>query len=240
MNTLSALAIITLAALIHASFQLSVSILTLMSGHAIGRKTKHLRLLGLIGAFITGVAIITPLLLSFITLALDTAIVGDVPAYVWAAACGIVIGVGVAVWVFYYKRQKGTALWIPRPIARYLTSRARTTRSSAESFGLGMTSVIGELLFCMAPLTVAGLTLLSLEAPYQLLGILLYALISILPLIVIMVLLGSGHSISRIQRWRESNKAFLQFAAGSALIVLGFYLYVDAVVPAVISTGVGA
>jgi hypothetical protein len=44
------------------------------------------------------------------------------------------------------------------------------------------------------------------------------------------VLIGSGHSLSRIQRWREANKHFLQFAAGAGLIVLGGYLYVNEVV----------
>jgi uncharacterized membrane protein (DUF485 family) len=33
--------------------------------------------------------------------------------------------------------------------------------------------------------------------------------------------------VARIQKWREHNKRFLQFAAGSALIVLGVYFYVD-------------
>jgi hypothetical protein len=33
--------------------------------------------------------------------------------------------------------------------------------------------------------------------------------------------------LSRIQRWREANKHFLQFAAGSGLLILGFFVYVN-------------
>ena len=47
------------------------------------------------------------------------------------------------------------------------------------------------------------------------------------------MLIGGGHKLSRIQKWREDNKRFMQFAAGSALLVLGFYMYVNEVVAAV-------
>jgi hypothetical protein len=40
------------------------------------------------------------------------------------------------------------------------------------------------------------------------------------------VLIGSGHRLSEIQKWRETNKRFLQFSAGGALVVLGFFVYV--------------
>ena len=56
-------AIILLAALTHASFQLSVSVLTLLSGHALGRKTAHMRLLRLTGGFILGAGVMTVLLI---------------------------------------------------------------------------------------------------------------------------------------------------------------------------------
>jgi hypothetical protein len=40
------------------------------------------------------------------------------------------------------------------------------------------------------------------------------------------MLLGGGHSISEIQRWRETNKRFLQVVAGGGLIILGFFIFV--------------
>jgi hypothetical protein len=49
-------------------------------------------------------------------------------------------------------------------------------------------------------------------------------------LLIVNGLIGSGHKISSIQKWRENNKRFLQFAAGSGLLILGCYLYVDKVV----------
>lgn len=238
MQYLDSLAIIALAALIHASFQLSVSMLTVMSGHALGRKTAHARLLRLSGSFVLGVMLMITLLLCFIALVLQN-FLHDIPPLVWAGASGLSIGVGIAVWSFYYRhRRTGTVLWLPRPMASYLEKRARKTRLAAESFTLGLGSVLGEILFAIAPLLIASLVLVTLPAPLQLGGLILYTLIASLPLLIIYLLIGGGHTLGKIQRWRETNKRFLQFAAGSALLILGTYLYVDTVLtPTVLAGG---
>ena len=227
---INSLAIIAFAALIHASFQLSVSMLTLMSGHAIGSKSSHAKLLRLTNTFSLGVAIMTLLLLSFIAFVLQQYFASHVPTVAWASAAGLLLGLGVAVWVFYYRRKPGTSLWIPRGMARYLSDRTKNTKQSAEAFGLGMSSVIGELIFIFAPMAVSALALLQLDPGMQIVGIAIYTFISLLSLLIVNGLIGSGHKLSHIQKWREDNKRFLQFAAGSGLLILGFYLYVDKVV----------
>lgn len=237
MQHLDALAIIALAALVHASFQLSVSMLTVMSGHALSRKTSHGRLLRLSGAFIFGACLMILLLLSFTALLLQNFFT-ELPHYLWAAGAGLSVGIGIAVWAFYYRhRRAGTVLWLPRPMAEYLEKRARKTKQSAEAFTLGLGSVIAELLFASAPLVIASLVLVTLPAPLQLGGLALYAVIASLPLGVIYLLIGGGHSLAKIQRWREANKRFLQFTAGSALIILGAYVYIDILVAEAAATG---
>lgn len=223
-------AIIAFAALIHTSFQLSISMLTLLSGHAIGRKTAHAKLLRRTSMFSAGVALVTMLLLSFFCLLLSASFGSNVPPVAWAIGCGLLFGLGIAVWAFYYRREPGTSLWIPRSIARYIMQRTKATKSSAEAFSLGMSSVIGELLFSVAPLLIAALAIIELDSQLQLAGIALYTAVSLLSLGIVTMLIGGGHKISRIQQWREANKHFLQFAAGSGLIVLGVYVYVDKVV----------
>ncbi|HEY8992867.1 MAG TPA: hypothetical protein VIM37_03400 [Candidatus Microsaccharimonas sp.] len=226
MDIASSLAIVTLAALIHASFQLSVSVLTLLSGHAIGTKTSQARVMRLTFGFVSGVGVMTLLALSFISLIFLHVFGHDAPQFVWAIACGLLIGVGLAVWFFYYRREQGTSLWIPRSFARHLSDRSKATKSAAEAFSLGLTSVISELLFIAAPMIIAALVLVGLPGNWQLIGIAIYAVISLLTLFSIWVLIGSGHKLSTIQKWREDNKHFLQFAAGGALAVLGFFVYV--------------
>jgi hypothetical protein len=230
MDIPSSLAIVTLAALIHASFQLSVSVLTLLSGHAIGTKQSSDKILRLTFGFVSGAGVMTLLLVSFISLVLLHVFGPNTPQLIWAIVCGLLVGVGLAVWFFYYRRDKGTTLWIPRGFARHLSERSKETKHTAEAFSLGLTSVISELLFIAAPMIVSALVLIQLPGVWQLVGIAIYAVISILTLISISILIGSGHKLSSIQKWRESNKHFLQFAAGGALAILGFFVYVCKIV----------
>lgn len=230
MNIPSSLAIVALAALIHASFQLSVSVLTLLGGHAIGAKRSQAKVLRLTTSFVIGAGVMTVLLLSFVSLVMLDIFGTSVPPVVWAISCGLLFGVGIAVWLFYYRPGRGTSLWVPRPIASYLSERTKATKRSAEAFSLGLVSVLGELIFIIAPIVVSALVLIQLPSLWQLAGIAIYAILSLLSLVIVWVLIGSGHKLSRIQEWREANKYFLQFAAGSGLLILGFYAYVYEVI----------
>jgi hypothetical protein len=230
MDIPSSLAIVTLAALIHASFQLSVSVLTLLSGHAIGANTSNARVIRLTSSFVFGAGVMTLLTLSFFALLFLHLFGPDTPQIVWAIVCGLLVGVGVAVWFFYYRRDQGTALWIPRSLARHLSERSKATKRSAEAFSLGLTSVLSEILFIAAPMIVSALVLIQLPGTWQLVGIAIYAVVSLLTLFSVWALIGSGHRLSDIQKWRESNKKFLQFSAGGALAILGFFVYVCTVI----------
>src|SRR5690606_12696050 len=118
MDTLSSLAVVVLAALIHSSFQLSVSVLTLLSSRAMGAKKSNRKVLQLTTSFVSGVAFMTVLLLATIALIIGQATSDNPPQILWAIACGLMVGVGLAVWIFYYragqKNRAGTSLWIPR------------------------------------------------------------------------------------------------------------------------------
>lgn len=239
MSTYEIFAIIALSALIHASFQLSVSMMTLMSGHALGKKTSHTRVMRMMAGFILGTMTMIALALSFMAFVVANIAPFGLPLLAWSALTGLTVGVGIAVWVFYYRhRQAGTVLWLPRPFAAYLSERARKTKLSVEAFGLGLVSIFAEILFAVAPLALAAALLRELSVPAQLGGLLLYTIIATLPLLVIFTMVGGGKSLARVQRWREDNKRFLQFAAGSALVLLGGYLYVDVVLMQM-ATGTG-
>ena len=174
MDTLTSLAIVTLAALVHASFQLSVSVLTLLSGHALGAKKSQTRVLSLTSSFVFGAGVMTVLLLSLISYVFFHLFGSNTPLIIWAIVCGLLVGVGLSVWVFYYRRGKGTSLWIPRSLARHLSDRSKATKDPAEAFSLGLTSVIAEILFIIAPLSVAALVLVQLSPVWQFAGIVLY------------------------------------------------------------------
>lgn len=231
--TISSLAIIVFAALIHASFQLSVSVLTLLSGHSLGKKLAHRRMLHLMHHFINGVALFTVLLTSSLVYYFGSIInhSAQFETLVAAVISGLLVGLGLATWAFYYRRGPGTTLWLPRGFAAYLTKRSRITKSATEALGLGMMSVVAELLFIIAPLSAAALAIVSLpDLWWQLAGVALYVVVSLLSLFIVFMLAGGGHTVSRLQTWRERHKRFLQFVAGGSMIILAAYLFVDRVI----------
>lgn len=232
MNNLliSSLAIIVFSGIIHACFQLSVSMLTLLSGHSLGRKTAHRRILRLMNSYIFGVFTISFALVSALAYYLTISIQhsNKTEQMVAALATGLMVGLGIATWAFYYRRGQGTSLWLPRGFAKYLTDRSKATKSSFESFGLGMTSVVAEILFIAGPMMAAAMAIVTMPGLWwQLAGVAVYVLVSLLPLLIVYVMVGGGHKITRIQAWREKNKRFIQFVAGASLIILSAYIFVD-------------
>lgn len=230
MDSISSIAVIAFAALIHASFQLSVSVLTLLGGHSIGARMSRKKTVRLISGYVLGAGVMTLLTLTFVAFLLLHTFGTVVPLIVWAVACGIAFGTGIAVWLFYYRKGAGTSLWISRSFARHLTTRSKQTSRSIEAFSLGLTSVTAELVFILPTTILAALILIELPSAWQLIGVAVYSIISLSGLLIVWAFIGSGKSLSRIQKWRETNKRFIQFAAGSALLVLGFFVYVTKVI----------
>ncbi len=134
--------------------------------------------------------------------------------------------------LFYFRRTSGTQLWLPRPMAKYLAERTKKTKNNAEAFTLGIASALGELPFLIAPLSLAALILVQ-KTPYtQASGLILYVIIATLPLFIINTMINLGRPVSSIQRWREQYKYFLQYVAGSGLVIIGTYTFVNYVVAA--------
>lgn len=223
----SPILIIAFAGLLHASFQLGVSLLTLLSGHSLGLGRSRSRLMQLLLAYFSGAVVVTILLFSGLAYLALLGLHAD-PQLTWLVFSLLNMVIGLAVMLFYYRRSKGTGLWIPRSMAKYLTQRTKKTKHSAEAFTLGAGGVLAETPFLIGPLGLAVLYTLSHFSPAGQLGsLVVYALISLAPLLVIISLVSSGRKISTIQRWREDNKLFLQYCAGAGLVILGSFVFVD-------------
>lgn len=237
MDTFTAFMIIIYAGIMHATFQLSVSVLTLLSGHALGKGRSRRNLFKLTSSFVLGSIVSLSLLISFATLMIYNIYSPQIPTLVWTIVSGLVAGIGVSVWLFYYGKSIGTVLWVPRPISEYLRSRTQDTSNSVEAFSLGVMGVLGEILFTIAPISVASLVLVKLDPKIQLAGLFTYVLVAVLPIIVLWILVRRGHKISHLQKWREKNKFFMQFISGIGLLALAVYVYVNEVMTTTV-TGV--
>lgn len=208
----------------HASFQLGISMLTLLSSHAIGAGKRHDQVFRLDLGYTLGAFVMTAGLLALLNASIQP-VLGELTRLHWSLTAGLLGGAGIAVLLFYYRRDKGTLLWLPRGFVEFASGRAKKTRNSFEAFAIGATMVVAELPFIIAPLLVTALLLHTIPADTQLWATLGYSLAACLPLLVMTGLIGSGHKISSIQRWRETNKTFLQWSSGLVLVMLGIYIY---------------
>ena len=212
------------AAVLHASFQVAVSVLTGLSARQLGFHTSHSRLIRLCFAYTAGVfAAVVALVMALAYVLQSTSLPATI---LWAAISGYGAAIGIVVILFYYREGKGTVLWLPRSIVSFLQDRIGKTSVAAESFSLGVMTVITELPFVIAPSLVAAMLLSGHTSDFRVLALILYGLVAILPLLIITWLVGGGKKISRIQKWRENNKGFLQFTAGAGLLVVSAYLFV--------------
>lgn len=235
MNIWITFLVVIFAGLIHASFHLSVSVLTLLSGHTLSREKSHLKLLKLLTSFVFGAIFMTTILICGAAFILQGFNITHISSFLWMILVGLLVGTGLSVWLFYYTytngKKTGTEIWIPRNFAKFLNERARKTKHTAEAFSLGTSSVISEIIFILAPMLCVLFLIIDISPIYQLAAIALYAFTANLPTILIACLIGGGHTIAQIQIWRENNKRFLQFASGSGLIILAIFIYVFEVIP---------
>ena len=214
------------ALFVNACYQLSVSVLTYLSSHSLSRRTSAKRLLWLGSSYTFGAVVATSLVLLFVV-SLTT--IGGQNLHSEAlqifslVVIVIVPIIGLATMVFYYRRGDGTKLWLPRPVAKYLTKRAQRTKSGFESALLGAGTVVGELPFIVAPLALVSLVLADQPTSSWAGWSLAYGMLAGLPMIAVVFYLTSGHSIARLQRWREQSKTFLQWTSGIALVLLTIY-----------------
>lgn len=225
LDTIAPFALVIVAGLFaHACYALSLSMLTLVNSHAIGAATKHTVVMKLSLGYILGSILATLGLLAAIThFFADTIMINERPIG-WIVVGVLAMIIGWITLLFYYRRGKGTQLWLPRQTIQAISTRAKRTKTAVHAFGLGVVMVLLELPFLIAPLVIAGAVLGSLPALERSVGLVAYTLAAIMPLIVVTVMIGGGHKLSTIQRWREDNKKFLQYTSGGALILLGIYL----------------
>ncbi len=212
------------ALFVHVCYQLSVSVLTHFSSHSLSRKTSDKRLLTLGFSYSLGVVVTTALIITALA-SIAQSIHGGSQLLV-TVVVGLAPFIGLATVLWYYRQGEGTRLWLPRPVAQYLLQRSKKTRSFLEATLLGAATVIGELPFLVGPLLFVTYLVAQTPSAGWFGWALLYSFVAALPLLVTTMYITSGHSVARAQKWRETNKSFLQWTSGITLIVLTLYLTV--------------
>lgn len=213
--------------MVHSAFQLGISVLTLMSTHILGRGKKSSRLRPMIATYVA-TSILTTAGIMLIVLYGELLLLPlRSQSTVWLILALITLAVASIIMLRYHKPGKGTRLWIATPIVQYFINRAERARSPLQSIKLASTAIVTELPLTLVVFASSALVLIELlPAGYYVSGIILYSILVMLPLSVIATMIASGHRVSTIQRWRESNKYFIQYIAAFGLYGAGLYILV--------------
>ncbi len=224
MSIFISLGIVILAMLIMGSFQLTPGVFALFYHYALGRfskpKASYLSLF-----FILGAEIITTCL--YLSIFYLTCIFffdnlhPETTILFWTIA-GILIALGLISFFFYFRRGKGTKLFIPRKYAKALDQNAKSVKTRSDAFMLGALSGTCELVFTLPLYLVTCVEIMKMGAEgfsSNLLTI-IYILTPVITLFLLRWKFQSGHNLADIQRSREHDKTFTRLILSFCYILI--------------------
>ena len=220
MSDLFNVAIVLLAGLTQASLQLSFGALILLYHASISRhrrgKTRFLA-----KSYIIGSGIISFLMVGTIAFILSHFFNGQHDATITIMILiGILLASSVIMWKFYFRKGAKTQLWLPRSFANFIQRKTKNTDDVIEAFSLGVLSSFAEMPISLALYVVAAYGILQMNGFWQVIALVAYALLSIMPLLVLKVRLKTGRNVVEVQRWRVENKSFLKYFSCFSFITL--------------------
>ncbi len=211
--------LIALAGLLHACLQLPAASLLHMLTSTMGRKDYY-KAVRLTIAMAFGVALTASLLLMLFSL------LASLPYASYShlmSGCLVVLS-GLFVMLRYFRNDKGAGLWVPRTRVRWLHKKIESIGNVPSAFGLGILTILAELIVSFPLLLAAGSLLAYQETAVVATGLLAYIGLVTLPILIFGISVACGVSPARLQRWRSDGKHFWQFFMGLAMICYGLYI----------------
>lgn len=142
--------------------------------------------------------------------------------YIVAGLLVLLFGVLEFIDFFRASKDKKAILKIPTS-AKPLLERMSSRGTLAATLVLGVLVSLFELP-CTGGIYLAILSLMAKHGTFAWGYLVLYNLIFVLPLVAITFIVYKGMSPEMLQRWTNSEKKWMRFAAGVVLVLLGLYL----------------
>lgn len=204
--------ILILITLIQLFMQLTPGTLALFYHYALGKNTfvkaDNFCLYFILGAeiFIGGMWLIVYLLL--------LNLIGESSGIAFKIVPWVLFGVFIAEAItsllFYYRKGKLTELYVPRSITNGITVKAKSVKTRSDAFVLGFIVGAFELVFTL-PIYIAGvIALLESPALPRAAIMILYVVISVVPLFYMRTLFRLDHNLAEIEKKRVKRKAFIK------------------------------
>ena len=224
MSDIVCIATMILAGITQASLQLGLGGLILLYHNSLGKhrrkKTRYLA-----KNYILGSAAITFLMVCTFCFLIGNFFNGALTAE-WLVVCiGIFAACGSIMWLLYYRKgKKSTELWLPKAFTRFIQKKARETNDNIEAFSLGLLSSFAEMPFSLAIYFVVANCILNMSSYLQIITAVSYAVLTVIPLVVLKIHVKTGRNAVEAQKWRVKNKAFSKAFSGSAFMILAAFV----------------
>lgn len=215
---------VVLAALVHASLQIQLGALLLLYHSSLGKHVRK-KTKTIVSSYIAGIGTLVFLAVAATCFVFDRYFGKALYPEEVVIVVGMLLALAIVMWVFYYRRGKSTELWLPRSVARFIDRRAKETNSNTEAFSLGVLTSLAEMPFTLVLFVVAANSILELAPLWQLVAVVLYTIITIIPPIILRLAVRHGETIANIQRWRVKHKTFMRVISGVGFLILGFFLF---------------
>ena len=224
MSDIVCVATIALAGLAQASLQLGLGGLILLYHNSLGKHRRR-RTSYLARNYILGTGAMTFLTVSAFCFLIGTFFNGALTTEWLVISLGALGACAIVMWLLYYRRGKGsTELWLPKNITRFIRRKARKTDDGIEAFSLGLLSSFAEMPISIALFFVVANAILNLSAAWQIIAVVAYTLLGIIPMVVLKIRMRAGSTAVEAQQWRLKNKAFLKIISGSSFLTLALFV----------------
>ena len=229
MSGLTSVGIVILVVLIQAFLQLKPGVFALFRHYLNAKYSSEKKLRDLSGFFFMGVETATALLviiMFFAAYALSQNGIFNSNVFRWIEAIFLII-LGVAAFFCYFRRKKGTELFIPRKMETSLEILTKKAKARSDAFALGAASTIGEFIWSLPVCFVFLAEILNFDEIFlpPVLAI-LYILVNIVPLFIIRVKFAIGQNLADVQRVRVKNREFYRLAISASYLILATIIIV--------------
>ena len=222
MGIIISVVILVLVTLIQLFMQLTSGALALFYHYALGKnsatKADNFALYFILGAevFVGGIWLIVYLLLSNL--------IGGTSEMAFRiitwALFGIFIAESITSVLFYYRKGRFTELYVPRSITKGIAIKAKSVKTRSDAFVLGFIVGAFELVFTL-PIYIAGvIALLKASVLPKAPIIILFVIISVIPLFVTRTLFRLDHNLAEIEKRRIKRKNLIKACMGVSFVLL--------------------
>ena len=132
------------------------------------------------------------------------------------------------VFCFYYRRGKGTELFISRKAAKSILLKARTVRNSSDAFVLGLAAGIFEIIFVLPIYIVVVLEIIGSSVDnllYAPILLFIFMFFTILPTFSVREqMYRRQKNLADIERSRVKYKMFYRIMLGTSYILLAAFI----------------